>query len=145
MLSEAFRRKHWRSNWHRFYLAEFVLVYGLALALTFSQPLKGFCYFGLMYLFVYVTSRYVDYVTHVATEVHSQNSFANVCLDSRYNSLFWNFGFHIAHHLQPRAHWTALPSIHGQLALDLDQRATATTMNFFGVFIPPTFHWHRPG
>jgi fatty acid desaturase len=123
-------------------LLEFLLVYGLVFGIFLVQPLKAFLYFGIMYSLVYVVSRHVDYVTHVSSETDSSYGFANVCLHPKYNKLLWNFGFHIAHHLQPRAHWTALPAIYRDLGVN-EEAAVARTVNYFGAFFPAAFSWRR--
>jgi fatty acid desaturase len=143
MLRESFRGHHFRRKFYRFYLLEFVLVYGLVLAIAFTQPVKALFYFGVIYSLVFIESRHVDYVTHVASRSDSRLGFANVCLHPKYNRLLWNFGFHIAHHMQPRAHWTALPSIYHELDAEEQPVPVARTVNYFGGFSPASFRWHR--
>jgi fatty acid desaturase len=135
-------RRTFRRKFYRYYLLEFLFVYALVLGLFLIQPAKAFFYFGIMYSLVYLVSRHVDYVTHVSNHRDSNYGFANVCLHPQYNKLLWNFGFHIAHHLQPRAHWTALPSIYGQLGVD-EATEVARTVNYFGFFRPAAFRWRR--
>jgi fatty acid desaturase len=44
-------------------------------------------------------------------ETRPDNSYVNsiTCINSRYNRRAFNDGYHIAHHLFPRMHWTELP------------------------------------
>jgi len=142
MLRRSLSRPTFRRKFYRYYLQEFLFVYGLVLIFVWLQPTKAVFYFGVIYSLVYLISRHVDYVTHVSNQSDARFGFANVCLDPRYNKLLWNFGFHLAHHLQPRAHWTALPSIYGQLGVN-EATEVARTVNYFGFFRPAAFSWRR--
>jgi fatty acid desaturase len=144
MARESLRGAHFRRKFYRFYLLELLFVYGLVLGLFLVHPGKAFCYFAIMYGVVYVMSRHVDYVTHVSGRADaSRYGFANVCLHPTYNKLLWNFGFHVAHHLQPRAHWSALPSIYRDIDVEGEGAPVARTVNYFGAFSPMAFSWHR--
>ncbi len=143
MIRQSFRKYHFRRKFYRFYLLEFLFVYSLVLCMFLFDPLKAFFYFGIIYSLVYVVGRHVDYVTHVSGDNDARLGFANVCLHPKYNRLLWNFGFHIAHHLQPRAHWTELPNIYHELKAEEHPASVAETVNCFGWFSPATFHWHR--
>jgi fatty acid desaturase len=144
MARESCRGRHFRRTFYRYHLREFGLIYGAVFALAVLNPAKAALYFGAVYGLVFVMSRHVDYVTHVASRSDSRYDFANVCLDPRYNRLLWNFGFHVAHHLEPRAHWTALPAIHRRLDVKEDVVTSAVrSVNYFGAFRPVAFHWHR--
>ena len=143
MVAGAFGRSKLRRKFYRFYLLELLTIYAIAGSLTYIDPWKGVFYFGLVYAQVYLISRYVDYLTHASSQGESRYSIANNCLDAKYNKLFWNFGYHVAHHLKPSAHWTTLPSLHGSLAVSPEPRRTAIESNLFGFFAPPAFHWYR--
>jgi fatty acid desaturase len=132
-----------RRKFYRYYFLEFLLVYGLVGVFAWINPVKGFFYFGVIYALVYLVSRYVDYVTHASSGGESEYSIANVCIDPRFNRTFWNFGFHVAHHMQPSAHWTALPLIYEGLSISEDPASVAKRPNILGGFAPSTFSWHR--
>jgi fatty acid desaturase len=143
MMDRSITGSPFRQKFYRFYLRELVLLFGIVWVFVWINPIKAFFYFGIIYALVYVASRYVDYVTHASSHGDSKYSIANVCLHPKFNKNFWNFGFHVAHHLQPRAHWTALPLIYEKLAIDKEPSAVATRPNILGAFTPATFSWHR--
>jgi fatty acid desaturase len=139
----AFTATPVRRKFYRYYLLEFLLICGLVGVFALINPIKAFFYFGVIYTLVYLASRYVDYVTHASSGGKSKYSIANVCIHPRFNKTFWNFGFHVAHHVQPTAHWTALPLIYESLSIAEDPAAVAKRPNILGAFAPSTFSWHR--
>lgn len=143
MALRSFTGTSFRRKFYRFYLLEFLLIYGLVGLFIWINPPKALFYFGLIYSLVYLASRYVDYVTHASSHAKSEYSIANVCLHPKFNRTFWNFGFHVAHHVMPGAHWTTLPSIYEELKIDEDAIAVVTRPNVLGVFAPVSFSWHR--
>lgn len=44
------------------------------------------------------------------------------------NRWFFNIGYHTAHHLQPRLHWSALPAAHQRIASQIDPRLTERSL-----------------
>lgn len=62
-----------------------------------------------------------NYLQHAQAEVgsefnHSRN-FTGIM-----NTLYFNVGYHTAHHEQPQIHWTKLPSAHESIASKIDPR-----------------------
>ena len=143
MLCRSFTGAVSRRSFYRFYLLEFLLIYGLVGLFAWVNPVKAICYFGIIYALVYLTSRYVDFVTHASSQGESTYSIANVCLHPTFNRNFWNFGFHVAHHMQPGTHWTALPAVYRKLGIGEDPSAVAARPNTLGLFAPRFFTWHR--
>jgi fatty acid desaturase len=143
LAKESFRKANPRRAFYRYYLAEFLLTYSLVGLFVWISPLKALCYFGIIYALVYLISRYVDYVTHVSSRSPSKYGFANVCKDAKFNAAFWNFGFHVAHHLRPTAHWTELPLLYGELRVEEEATPAAKSPNFLGALSPPSYHWQR--
>lgn len=142
MVRESARGGKFRRKFYRFYLLEFIFIYGLVIGFFLIHPQKALFYFGIMYSLVYIISRHVCYVTHVSSHSESRYGFSNVCVHPKYNKLLWNFGFHVAHHLEPKAHWTVLPSIYRTLNVQEDE-TSARTVNYFGALSPAAFSWHR--
>ena len=93
--------------------------------------------YGLVYFF----SRHVDYVTHVGAASGADFAYANVCLSPAFNRWYWNFGYHVAHHHAPKAHWTRLPQIHRSLRVSPAQQPSIETLNVYGLFQPPRLRW----
>jgi fatty acid desaturase len=143
MVAGALKGSSARAKYYRFYLAEFILVYGFVGLLACINPAKTALYFGSIYTLVYLISRYVDYLTHTSSRGHSNLSIANICLHPAYNGAFWNFGYHVAHHVTPTAHWTTLPALYEGLRIEPEVPAVAIRPNTFGMFAPLFFEWHR--
>jgi fatty acid desaturase len=143
MMAGSLKGSSARAKYYRFYLAEFLLVYGSVGLLVWMKPTIAAIYFGSIYSLVYLISRYVDYLTHASSHGSSNPSIANVCLDTSYNRAFWNFGYHVAHHVTPAAHWTTLPALYERLGVEPETPAVAVRPNMFGMFTPPVFEWHR--
>lgn len=131
-----------RRSYYLFYLLEFGIIYAIVAALFVYNPLKATFYFGLTYLLVFIVSRHVDYVTHISDRGVPGIDAINVCPSEVYNKFLWNFGFHMAHHLYPSAHWTRLPSIQDDLDLEWSDTPVAQTTNWYGLFWPMTFPWY---
>ena len=106
MATKSFTAAPFQRPFYRFYFLEFLLIYGIVGSLAWVNPVKAIFYFGLIYALVYHASQYVDFLTHASSQGQSEYSLANVCPHPTFNKNFWNFGFHVAHHLQPTAHWS---------------------------------------
>lgn len=109
---------------YRWAFAEQILFLVLLAALAAWQP--GFVLFYLLpwYALIAVITRYVDYLNHYGCDERSRNPYerANNCLSPAFNRTCHNFGYHTAHHLQPSAHWTELPTIHAGIAAQIPAR-----------------------
>ncbi len=143
LFRESLKSRSHRRVFYRFYLAEFLIVYGAVALLCWLRPAKGAAYFGIIYILVYSISRYMDYITHVSSKNASRYSFANICLNPRFNATFWNFGHHVAHHLHPKAHWSELPTLSSRLGLAEDGPPVAKSRSFLRFHAPVTYHWSR--
>lgn len=66
------------------------------------------------HLGVFFFTRYVDFLNHCGCEESSGNPFAiaNNTTHAAFNRRSGNLGFHTAHHLNPTAHWSELPTLH---------------------------------
>lgn len=90
-----------------------ILVITMILLLHF--PVLTVSYVIPWYILVYFVSRYTDYLNHFG--VTTNGSFVtNSCVNHFYNRVRCNFGYHAAHHYNPKAHWTELPLIHNSIA-----------------------------
>lgn len=97
-----------------------VFVGGLAV----WQPWLVLSYLLPWYLVTYFLTRYVDYLNHYDCDEKGANRFAaaNNCVSRSFNSDTHNFGYHMAHHLRPGAHWTTLPDIHAAIADQIPEK-----------------------
>jgi fatty acid desaturase len=140
-LRGAFAREGFRSTYYRYHVREFLIVYGAIGAAIWAFGWRGALFLLPTYYLVYFLSRHVDYVTHVAAASSADHAYSNICLSPRYNRWYWNFGYHVAHHFAPRAHWTRLPEIYRTLHVSPAQRASVETLNVYGLFRPVRLRW----
>jgi fatty acid desaturase len=84
-------------------------------ALAFWRPALTFFFLLPWQVIIFAMTRYVDYLNHYGCTDDGLN-FANNCLNKFFNWRINNFGYHTAHHIDPAAHWTALPQLHAQIA-----------------------------
>jgi fatty acid desaturase len=103
-------------------------------ALALWRP--GLTVFFLLpwYVMVFAMTRYVDYLNHYGCTDEGMN-FANNSLSRSFNWRINNFGYHTAHHIDPRAHWTTLPRLHAQIA-DQIPPARLKTFNWSSALLP---------
>jgi fatty acid desaturase len=141
----SFSDSSFRRKFYRYYLGEAALVYGLVGIFFWLDAAKSIFYFGVIYSIVYLESRHVDYITHTFSRGDSKLSLSNVCTHPRYNKTFWNFGYHIVHHIHPAAHWTSLPAFYKQLEISEHSIPIGRRANILRLFAPATFSWHRVG
>ena len=143
MIRRSLSPRCFRRKFYTFHLREFVCVYGVAFTLFYMHPERTFFFVFTFYALVHIISRYVDYTSHIGSDTSSQFGFANICTNTIYNRLYWNFGFHVAHHMSPRAHWTELPTLYSQMEVMKDHRVNLKRANVLGLFRPYAFTWHR--
>ncbi|WP_269532095.1 fatty acid desaturase [Chitinimonas sp. BJYL2] len=59
-----------------------------------------------------------NYLQHAHADGHSQLNFSRN-FNGLLNLLMFNIGYHTAHHLHPKAHWSTLPALHEQYRLHI--------------------------
>lgn len=74
-----------------------------------------------------------NYLQHAQCEVGSEYNHSRNFTGKCFNWLFLNVGYHTAHHLQDRIHWTELPHIHESIKHHIDERLCQK--NFIGYFL----------
>ena len=127
-----------------FALPIFAITCGRLQSSTAPSPRSFGCSGGSplpIYFLVYFFSRHVDYITHVGSATGADFAYSNVCLSPAFNRWYWNFGYHVAHHHAPRAHWSGLPQIYRSLQVEPAQRASIETLNIYGLFRPLRLRW----
>jgi fatty acid desaturase len=130
-----------RSPYYRYHLQEAAIVYGAIAAIVWAFGWTGALFLLPIYYLVYFFSRHVDYITHVSAASGADFAYSNVCLSPAFNRWYWNFGYHVAHHHAPKAHWIRLPQIYQSLRVSPAQRASIETLNVYGLFRPLRLHW----
>lgn len=68
-----------------------------------------------------------NYLQHAHADGRSRLQFARN-FTGGVNRWFFNIGYHTAHHLQPRLHWSALPAAHQRIASQIDPRLTERSL-----------------
>jgi fatty acid desaturase len=63
-----------------------------------------------------VTIMFFNFVQHVHTDAWSEHNHSRNFTGRAFNFLFFNNGYHTAHHDQPALHWTKLPAAHARIA-----------------------------
>jgi fatty acid desaturase len=103
---------------YRWAFVEQCLLVALIAALLAWRPGLTLFYLLPWYACVFLVSRYVDYLNHYGCGEAGGDPLevANNTSHAFFNFMTGNFGWHTAHHLYPRAHWTKLPAIHRRIA-----------------------------
>lgn len=141
---KGIRGRGFRKAYYSYMFWEIVGIYSIVAALAVINLKVTFWFFLFPYALVYFFSRYVDYITHVSVNPGQRYGYSTVCLSPWYNRGFWNFGYHIVHHEQPKLHWTELPHVFEQMHLEPDPEAEEVTVwNYASLFLPPVLKW-RP-
>jgi beta-carotene hydroxylase len=130
-----------RTPYYRYHLREAAIVYAAIAGVVWVCGWVAALYLLPIYYLVYFFSRHVDYITHVGAASSAEVAYSNVCLSPAFNRRYWNFGYHVAHHCAPRAHWTLLPQIYRSLGVSSAQRASVEPLNIYGLFRPPRLRW----
>jgi hypothetical protein len=72
---------------------------------------------------------FFNYTQHVHTDAWSEHDHSRNFTGSIFNFLFFNNGYHAAHHENQNLHWSVLPAAHAQIAAfirpELNQRNLA--------------------
>lgn len=62
-----------------------------------------------------------NYLQHAHCEVASPYNHSRNFIGPIFNTLFFNVGYHTAHHQNQRLHWTKLPALHREINHHIDQ------------------------
>ena len=89
-----------------------LLLLGAIMMLTFINPINTILLFiAPMILSLFLTSQ-ATYNHHSELNTDDKFSASRTDLNSFWNLLTGNLGYHTAHHIKPNAHWSKLPTIH---------------------------------
>lgn len=109
----------------RWFLCQYAVWLGSWVALLWLDPGKALLFvivpqlFGLHWLLA------ANYLQHAHADGHSRwnhaRNFGGVI-----NPVWFNIGYHTAHHEYPRAHWSRLPALHRGLSDRIDPRLLET-------------------
>ncbi len=110
-----------RSGLWRWAMVQYVLVFavwGVALAL---HPANALLYLLLPQVLAMHWLLGANYLQHAHADGHSRWNYARNFLGA-VNTVYFNIGFHTAHHEFSRAHWSRMPQLHATLAHQVDAR-----------------------
>lgn len=94
---------------------DLLLVDGGIVALIAWRPAMGLAYFAVV-LATQACIFYINYAAHDQTDANDRARLAVTSTSRVYNTLFFNAGYHQAHHLKPQAYWRSLPALTDELA-----------------------------
>ncbi len=130
-----------RAPYYRYHLREMLIVYGAIGIVVWTFGWIAAAFLLPIYFLVYFFSRHVDYVTHIDAASGADFCYSNICLSPAFNRWYWNFGYHVAHHHDPKAHWTRLPLIYRALDVTPANWPSVETLNVYGLLRPLRLRW----
>ena len=124
------------------YLLDYAILFSFLFSIFLYSPKSGLIITSF-YIAVTFMSLRVDYFTHVGKKPYGTIPFANNCKSPYFNKFFWNFGYHVGHHLKPNLHWSKIPAYEKELNVKLEvSKVQAHSLNFFGMLLPPFLKWN---
>jgi fatty acid desaturase len=111
------------------------LVGTLALALVLYPLFTGL---GIWFLVTFVPAfsslfliMFFNYIQHVHADAWSDFDHSRNFTGGIFNYLFFNNGYHTAHHNQPGLHWSALPAAHAKIAGSIAPQLNETNLVWY--------------
>jgi fatty acid desaturase len=116
-------------DWHWIRLQYLLLVCAIGLALFFD-PLKAIVFVVVPQLTALFFLLGANYLQHAHTDESSTDGHSRTFL-GWVNPLFFNIGYHAAHHLRGSVHWSELPGLHARIAHTLDPRVVERSLAWY--------------
>ncbi|MBF0448734.1 MAG: fatty acid desaturase [Magnetococcales bacterium] len=133
-----------RAPYYRYLFWEAVGIWGLVGLLAWVDWQFCLAFVLLPHFLAHFFSRYIDYLFHVCANPLVNYEYCFSCINDTYNWWCWNAGYHLAHHDQPRLHWSLLPSHHESLSTKHPKIKKLTrTYNYSGIFALHHAHWEQ--
>ena len=101
---------------HRRYLLMRLPLYGIVGVLLYLNPVNALLIFGLAPLLTLFHTCWVTYEHHAGLHTDDPIEGSYNRINSVYNVLSQNLGYHTAHHMRPGIHWSQLPEFHATIA-----------------------------
>lgn len=77
------------------------------------------------------TIMFFNYIQHVHTDAWSEHDHSRNFTGKWFNFLFFNNGYHTAHHENPGLHWSKLPEAHAAIEESIDPRLVERNLLWF--------------
>ncbi|WGS47596.1 fatty acid desaturase (plasmid) [Burkholderia sp. JSH-S8] len=101
------------------------LSYIVLAALIYANPVSAAIFFIAPILLVWLNFIHLTYDDHIDLFSDDHYAASHTKANRLMNLVFFNNGYHLAHHLRPGLHWTRLPEFHRQI----EHRITAPLSN----------------
>jgi fatty acid desaturase len=93
-----------------------LVVVGLLAAAIVYNPLNALFVFAIPMVAGYVITCWHTYCHHAGLDTQNPYEASHNIMHRSYNILTGNLGYHTAHHVKPKLHWSKLPEFHATIA-----------------------------
>lgn len=116
---------HWLNRWYR----ELGVCLIVITILLLVHPLKALILFLTPILLIRRFFMFLVYEDHVDLPFDDAYSASHTKTNTLGNLLFFNNGYHLAHHLKPLVHWSELPKFHAEIEDKITIKQSNTLLN----------------
>lgn len=108
-----------------------VSTYAVLAALIYANPVSAAIFFIAPIVIVWLNFIHLTYDDHIDLFSDDPYAASHTKTNRWLNLVFFNNGYHLAHHLRPGLHWTKLPEFHRQVAARIKTPPSDTPLNRF--------------
>lgn len=108
------------------------LTFILLAALTIYNPVNALFIFILPMIISLLYTSWATYGHHTGLDTQDQFAASHNIIDSTFNTLTGNLGYHTAHHFKQGVHWSKLPELHEEIKHKIPEHCFKKS--FFNVF-----------
>lgn len=105
----------------RWYFTQYGVWFASWALLLWLDPIRALLFVVVPQLFGLHWLLAANYLQHAHADGYSRWNYARN-FTGAINPVWFNIGFHTAHHEHPRAHWSTLPALHRAVAANVDSR-----------------------
>ena len=107
-------------------------------ALCFINLHAALWVFIIPFVFARIVMMLGNWVQHAFVDIHDLESNTINCINTKYNHVCWNDGYHVIHHHRPALHYTDMPV---EFLKNIDQFARKKIIIFDGLNYLHIFYW----